>query len=123
MTYKATLGAHGEELAARFLDNAGYTIKARNFRIFRDEFDIIAEDEKYIVFVEVKTRAQTESNKRYGRPCLAVNYQKKKKLLRAAEEYLRRYRPQKQPRIDVAEVYVTDGKVERVNYIPRAVTR
>ncbi len=105
MTYKATIGARGEELAARFLEDAGYSIKARNFRIFRDEFDIIAEDEKYIVFVEVKTRAQTESNKRFGRPCLAVNYEKKKKLLRAAEGYLRRYKPNKQPRIDVIEVY------------------
>lgn len=105
MTYKATIGARGEELAARFLEDAGYRIKARNFRVFRDEFDIIAEDEKYIVFVEVKTRAQTESNKRFGRPCMAVNYQKQKKLLRAAEAYLRRYRPGKQPRIDVIEVY------------------
>lgn len=105
MTYKSSVGARGEELAVQYLIKAGYTVRARNFRVSYDEFDIIAEDEKYIVFVEVKTRAQTESNKRYGRPCMAVGYTKQQKLIRAAEEYLRRYKPQKQPRIDIIEVY------------------
>ncbi|MBQ8551755.1 MAG: YraN family protein [Clostridia bacterium] len=106
MTYKSSVGVRGEELAVQYLVKSGYSVRARNFRVSHDEFDIIAEDEKYIVFVEVKTRAQTETNKRYGRPCMAVNYRKQQKLIRAAEEYLRRYKPGKQPRIDIIEVYL-----------------
>lgn len=105
MIYKQNVARRGEELAAEFLVNLGFTIIARNFRVSHDEIDIVAEDEKYIVFTEVKTRAQTLSNKRYGRPAAAVDYSKKLKLIRAAEGYLRRYTSEKQPRIDVIEVY------------------
>ena len=105
MRYKSALGARGEELAAEYLEKNGYTVTARNLHVSHDEIDIIAEDGKYIVFVEVKARAQTASNMRYGRPATAVDYYKKKKLIRSAEEYLRRERPQKSPRIDVVEIY------------------
>ena len=105
MSHRSLLGRRGEELAAGYLEREGYTLVARNVHVSHDEIDIIAEDEKYIVFVEVKARAQTVSNMRYGRPAAAVNNDKKQKLLRAAEEYLRREKPGKQPRIDVIEVY------------------
>ncbi len=105
MTHNKLIGMRGEELAAEFLENLGYRIIARNFHVSHDEFDIIAENDKYIVFAEVKARAVTEANKRFGRPCMAVDFRKQQKLLRAAEEYLRRFDPQKKPRIDVIEVY------------------
>ena len=105
MSYRTLVGKRGEELAAEFLENIGFTVICRNLRVSHDEIDIIAEDSKYIVFAEVKSRAQTESNKRFGRPCLAVDYEKKQKLLRSVSEYLRREHPAKQPRIDVIEVY------------------
>ena len=105
MNYKKQIGMRGEELAAEYLVSNGYTITARNLHVSHDEIDIIAEDEGYIVFTEVKTRAQTASNKRYGRPATAVNYTKRQKLIRSAEEYLRENPTQKQPRIDVIEVY------------------
>ena len=77
----------------------------RNFRCRMGEIDIIAQDGDCIVFAEVKTRAQTTSNRRFGRPGAAVDYTKQQKLIRAAEEYLRRFPMGKQPRIDVIEVY------------------
>ena len=89
MNYKKKTGARGEELAAEYLVSEGYTITARNLHVSHDEIDIIAENEGYIVFAEVKTRAQTSQNKRYGRPAAAVNYTKSQKLIRSAEEYLR----------------------------------
>ncbi len=105
MSYKKDVGKRGETIAAEYLKKQGFTIVAKNYRLSHDEIDIIAEDEKYIVFAEVKARAQTETNKRFGRPALAVNHDKKRNLLRAAERYLRLKRPDKQPRIDVIEVY------------------
>lgn len=105
MSYKNEVGKRGEELAADFLENNGYRISGKNVRISHDEIDIVAEDDKYIVFVEVKTRAQTESVKRFGRPAAAVDFGKRQRLIRAAEEYIRRCGVSKQPRIDVIEVY------------------
>ncbi len=105
MSYKGEIGKRGEELAAEYLEKNGYTVAARNAHVSYDEIDIIAEDEAHIVFVEVKARAQTPANCRYGRPCAAVDYTKKQKLLRAVGEYIRREKPQKAPRIDVIEVY------------------
>ena len=106
MSYKTNIGKRGEELAAQYLKDIGYRIIARNFRISHDEIDIIAEDEKYIVFAEVKARCDTPSNRRFGRPACAVDFRKKEKLLRAVGEYIRREKPAKAPRIDVIEVYL-----------------
>ena len=107
------------------LKKQGYRIIGRNVRLSYKEIDIIAEDEKYILFVEVKTRSTDKHN--YFRPADAVNARKQQNLLSAAAMYIRSHLKENQfekvPRIDVAEVYVTDGKIERVNYIPRAVTR
>ena len=105
MSYKKAIGKRGEELAAEYLEAQGFKVKARNFRVGHDEIDIIAEDGQYIVFAEVKARAQTGLNRSYGRPASAVDYTKRQNLLRAVNEYIRTERPEKQPRIDVIEVY------------------
>lgn len=47
-------GLEGENRAARFLGERGYTVLARNFRSSRGEIDIVAEKDDRIVFVEVK---------------------------------------------------------------------
>ena len=105
MSYRKELGKRGEDLAAAFLEENGFAVTARNVHVSHDEIDIIAEDPVYIVFAEVKTRAQTTSNMRFGRPAAAVNFTKQQKMIRAAEEYLRQNPVKKQPRLDVIEVY------------------
>jgi len=50
----AVVGAWGEERAAAFLKGAGYDIIGRNVRPNRrDEIDIIARRDDFLVFVEV----------------------------------------------------------------------
>ena len=51
------LGARGERLAARFLERAGYTILARNYRLGHREIDLIISRDELVAFVEVKARA------------------------------------------------------------------
>ena len=53
---RRTLGSHGEELAAAHLERAGYRILDRNFRTQYGELDLIAYDERHLIFCEVKTR-------------------------------------------------------------------
>ena len=53
-------GARGEQAACRYLENKGWSILARNWRVGRDELDIVARDGDVLVVVEVKTRASEE---------------------------------------------------------------
>lgn len=50
------LGRVGEQLAAEHLERRGLAILARNHRTRWGELDLIAADERRIVFCEVKTR-------------------------------------------------------------------
>lgn len=93
-------GAAGEVMAARFLRDKGYAITASNFRTRFGEIDIIAQDRKYIVFVEVKARSEDAV---YA-PREAVTQAKQRRILATASSYLQ-YRPTTlQPRFDVVEV-------------------
>ncbi len=56
MTSRQTLGQRGEHLAADHLRRRGYVILATNWRCPQGEIDIIAQQDKTLVLVEVRTR-------------------------------------------------------------------
>ncbi len=103
-------GNGGENAACRFLESTGYTLICRNYRSGHDEIDIIAENEQYIIFVEVKTRTEVK-NCLYGRPSSAVDAKKRKCLARAAEAYIKNTHASKFYRFDVIEVLVSSDSV------------
>ena len=105
------IGRYGEDLAAAHLIEHGFTVTRRNYRVGRCEIDIIAENEKYILFVEVKTRSTVDPTvkSQYGRPGRAVTYDKKERTLTAARIYLRDHPTQKWARMDVMELYLKQG--------------
>lgn len=122
------LGRLGEDIAADFLENNGYRILRRNVCLGKNELDIIAEDDDYIVFVEVKTRAYPypESGD-VNIPSTAVDKKKRSNTVKAARDYLFQNYVNKQPRIDVIEVYMLKQKSElekptliKVNHIRNA---
>ena len=100
------VGRAGEDFACRYLVSKGYTVLHRNYRSGHLETDIICENETQILFVEVKSRMDTGKPSRYGRPGAACTFKKRQNLTICAEEYLRKYKPNKKPRIDVIEVYL-----------------
>lgn len=53
---RRALGAFGEELAARYLENRGFEVVGRNVRTAYGEADIVCRDGSELVLVEVKTR-------------------------------------------------------------------
>ena len=54
---KRQIGKTGEQIAADYLVRNGFTILEKNFRSGRfGEIDIIAEEDSYLCFVEVKMR-------------------------------------------------------------------
>lgn len=116
------IGRYGENAAAQFLKSKKYKIKEQNYHASHNEIDIIAEDKKYIVFVEVKTRTVVSNSKfEYETPASAVTYTKQKRVLAAAQVYLNAHPTQKTPRLDVIEVYLShNGEVLEINHMEDA---
>ncbi len=81
---KRQLGSEKEQLAAKYLERAGYEILERNFYTRSGEIDLIARDAGAIVFIEIKYRKNTAA----GYPEEAVTRRKQLHILQAARYYL-----------------------------------
>jgi putative endonuclease len=77
-------GAKGEAAAKRLLKKKGYKILVENWRGAGCELDMVAVKGHDLVFVEVKARAKTGM----AAPAEAVTFEKRRRLLRAARQYL-----------------------------------
>ncbi|MFY9457654.1 MAG: YraN family protein [Candidatus Spechtbacterales bacterium] len=82
---KRKKGDTGEEVAFSYLKDHGYKVLERNYANKFGEIDIVAQKDKTVVFVEVKSQ--------YGLggelyPERNVDWRKQGKLIRAAEYYL-----------------------------------
>ncbi len=77
-------GILAEQLAQKEYIKNGYKILKNNYRTRHGEIDIIAAKDNYIVFIEVKARAQNS----IASPIEFVNYAKQKKIILAAQHYL-----------------------------------
>ena len=104
---KGETGKLGEMAAAQFLRKKGYQILCANYRTRVGEIDLIASDNRYIIFAEVKTRSQDS----LGFPREAVDKNKQQKIIRAAGIYIEQYGMELQPRFDVLEI-ITARKVK-----------
>jgi len=76
-------GAKGEEMAAAYLIQNGYSIVERNWRFKHWEVDIIASKGNCMHFFEIKTR----TSDMYGHPEESISRKKMTNLRNAAEEY------------------------------------
>lgn len=111
-------GAWGEQVARVYLERHGYVILETNFCTRLGEIDIIAQDGKYTVFAEVKTR----KNDRFAAAREHVTPAKQARILAAAEEWLQSHPDALQPRFDVIEVYGEQGAPlpPRINHLTDA---
>ena len=113
-TLRDNTGRTGEDLAHRYLRARGCTVVARNYRTRSGsgEIDIIARHDDMVVFVEVKTRSTSD----FGEPERAVDVQKREKIRRAAQDYLRRVELEwKQARFDIVSIVL--AKPVRIDWI------
>lgn len=121
------VGRFGESVACFHLRSNGYKIIEQNYYASHNEIDIIAENKKYIIFVEVKTRScNSARDLEFGTPAMAVTPSKQKRTVAAAQAYLLEHPTKKSPRIDVIEVYLSKNKdsslsqVLKINHIEDA---
>lgn len=92
------LGDLGEKIARRFLERKGYKILDNNYSPKfisgpkRGEIDIVAEKDKNISFVEVKTLFSPEQKERVTSdvfsPEQRVDYKKRRTIIKIAESWL-----------------------------------
>lgn len=110
---KKDFGRSGENIAEKYLLNNNYEIIKKNFFCRQGEIDIIAKNNEYIIFIEVKSR----SGVLYGNPAEAVGGVKKKHLFNVAKYYLfKNGLEDSYIRFDVIEVLLSKGRFE-VNHI------
>ncbi len=109
------LGEYGERVAAAHLRKNGCSILQKNFRGRRKgEVDIIAQQGKLLLFIEVKTRHEDTPIRPYD----AVTKDKQALIERGADAWLKAIGTRKLPwRFDVIEIYVSHGEKPRVNHI------
>lgn len=110
------LGKKGEDMVASFIRKNGDTVIKRNYISRFGEIDIIAKNQKEIIFVEVKTRQENS----FVKPCEAVDSNKIRRMTLTAEDYLSKTETMLQPRFDVAEVTVKGDGSFHLNYIKNA---
>ena len=114
-TEKQLQGFAGEDMAANLLLQKGYKILVRNWRCGHLEVDIIAENDDYLVIVEVKTRKSVV----FGTPEVFVDTAKQRHLIRAAMCYAKFKEVTKEIRFDIISV-VNSPECQEINHIENA---
>lgn len=102
-------GMRGETYAYWYLRRQGYVLMARNFTAagVRGELDLVGLDGQVLAFVEVKTRAGDAE----GLPEDAVTPEKRRALVRIAQQFRRERRMLDRPyRFDVLAIQSRPGR-------------
>ena len=98
-------GAWGEALAAEYLRKKRYQIVANGYHSRFGEIDLIVQNRKYLVFVEVKLRKSAQ----FAKAREYVDCRKQEKLRLTASIYLSQNPTNLQPRFDIIEIYAPEG--------------
>lgn len=121
---RASLGEIGENLAANYLEQAGYRLILANFKVpvgrnskgvqVTGEIDLIALDSKTLCFAEVKTRRSED----FTPIITAVDLRKQRQIARTARVYRRIFRVlEMQYRFDVVTVLFPAGEKPKIELL------
>ena len=107
------LGKAGEAIAVALLESKGYRILERNWRLGKEEIDIIARDGNFVVIVEVKTRTSNV----FAEPETAVTKSKQRILVRTANAYVNYRRQYGEVRFDIITIIIPPEGETITNHI------
>lgn len=106
------LGKKGEEMALGYLRKNGYRIRDTNWRFGKNEIDIIADKNNFLVIVEVKTK---KSNY-FSEPEASVTKKKQGFLIRAANAYIKWNNINLETRFDIIAIIINQDQ-HKINHI------
>jgi putative endonuclease len=111
-------GAAAEELAAQYLQVRGLKILARNLRCKAGELDLVCLDDGVLSIVEVRQRGSAE----FGGALASVTWTKQRKIIRAAQFFLRREKHWKglSLRFDVLAIEGLPDGAHRIDWVKDA---
>lgn len=112
------LGNIGEEIGKDFFISKGFVIRDSNWRSHHYEIDFIAENDEFIVFVEVKTR----TGNAFGEPEDFITDAKMQRILKAANDYILINNIEKETQIDVVSIVFQTDNTYRLTHFPDAIT-
>jgi putative endonuclease len=115
MNARGALGRYGEDVAARWLSDAGLRILERNWRCRYGEIDIVATERDALVVCEVKTRRAGGCEQ----PTQAVTPGKAARLRTLAERWLHQHGgpPPGGVRIDLVGVVLPRRGAPRIEHL------
>lgn len=93
-------GDYGECVAENYLISKGISFVFKNYRSKYGEIDIIGKKDKYIIFIEVKTRRKNSAIS--GIEC--VTLKKRERIIKTACIFIQENNIKTQPRFDIIEV-------------------
>lgn len=104
------LGSFGENLAYIMVKEAGLQVVERNYRCTKGEIDLIAREQDWLVFIEVRTRSSGEK----GWAQESIDLRKRKKLLSLSLFYLleKGYKTYPKIRFDLFAINLNNGEPE-----------
>jgi len=107
-------GHRAERLAEKYLCKHGLKIVARNFLCKNGELDLVMYDAEFLVFIEVRYRAQ-------GSALESINYTKQNRIIACAVWYLQaRHKSERQARRFDIVVIQGDFQNPEINWIQDA---
>lgn len=108
-------GRVAEEQALDYLKRQGFKLVSRNYSCRLGEIDLIMRDREYLVFVEVRSRVNTN----FGDGAASITYMKRQKIIKTTSHFLLTNKLQdKHPiRFDVISI---DGKSGTISWLKDA---
>lgn len=106
-------GISGEEIAVMHLLKSGYEILEKNWRHKHLEIDIIARINNTLVVIEVKLR----SNNYFGNPEEFVTKTKQKRVIKAADFYIKENNINWETRFDVISVIQNSNELAVEHFV------
>lgn len=108
-------GARSEQKALDYLMAQGLSCISRNYRCRLGEIDLVMRDGAYLVFVEVRARA----NRNFGGGLASITYAKRQKIIKTASYYLLAHQQYDQQLIRFDAVSI-DGQAGVISWLKDA---
>ena len=107
------IGKIGEDIAAHYLSNHGFTLLERNWRHKHYEIDIIASRNNFLHIVEVKTRNSIN----FGYPEESIGKAKMQFLKNAASSYQYQHPHWKYLQFDIIAITLENDLIKEIFFI------